>query len=83
MQRRRFKQVLSFQERLLKFAQDSREQAKALPPGKEKDQLLVKARQADTAAHIDDWLHLPAFSHQLRNGARVAAFAAHVLALRS
>jgi hypothetical protein len=33
-----------------------REEAKLLPPGDIRDVLLRQARQADTAAHIDDWL---------------------------
>jgi len=53
--RRRFKQSASLQERLRAFAEDVREQASGLRPGKEREELLRKARQADTAAHLDDW----------------------------
>jgi hypothetical protein len=36
-----------------------RERAKALPPGLEKDALLKKIRQIDTASHIGEWLSSP------------------------
>lgn len=58
-QRRRFKQKLSFQERLASFATDARRTASLLPPGAEKDELLRKARQADTAAHLNEWASSP------------------------
>ena len=57
--RRRFKQVLSLQDRLVSFAQDTREKASTLPPGHEQDELLKKARQADTASHLEEWLNSP------------------------
>lgn len=53
--RRRFKQTASLQERLMAFAEDVREQASTLPPGPEREDLLKRARRADTAAHIDEW----------------------------
>ena len=57
--RRRFKQTLSLKERLIKEAASCREQAKLLPPGAGREALLRKARQAETAARIDEWLHSP------------------------
>jgi len=57
--RRRFKQQLSLQDRLAMWAKDLREQAAALPPGPERDELLKKARQADTASHLEDWANSP------------------------
>ena len=53
--RRRFKQTESLQDRLAAFARDARDQAAVLPNGAERDHLLRRARQADTASHIDDW----------------------------
>ena len=53
--RRRFKQIQSFKERLNAFAQDARKAAAKLRPGIARDNLLRKARQADTAAHLDEW----------------------------
>ncbi|MEH2569827.1 hypothetical protein [Bradyrhizobium sp. AZCC 2289] len=57
--RRRFKQKLSLQERLALFAKAAREKASLLRPGAEKDELLRKARQADTAAHLNEWASSP------------------------
>jgi hypothetical protein len=59
VQRRRFKQKLPLQERLTLFAEAVRKQASILQPGAEKDQLLFKARQADSAAHLDEWVNSP------------------------
>jgi hypothetical protein len=42
--RRRFKQTLPLDERLLKYAEDCRAKARVLPPGKEKSDLVEKAR---------------------------------------
>ena len=55
--RRRFKQIVSLQDRLVSFANDIREKASTLPQGHEKDELLKKARQADTASHLEEWLN--------------------------
>jgi hypothetical protein len=56
MQRRRFKNTLTFPDRLTKEAERFRQEAEAKPPGQERDDLLRKARQAETAAHIDQWI---------------------------
>jgi hypothetical protein len=53
--RRRFKQQVPFQDRLAAWAKEVREQAKTLPPGPEREALLKKASQADTASHLQDW----------------------------
>jgi hypothetical protein len=47
----------SLKDRLASFAKDARKKASLLPPGPEKEQMLRKARQADTAAHLDDWVN--------------------------
>jgi hypothetical protein len=59
LKRRRFKQSLSLKDRLSLFAKDARARADELPPGPAKDDLLRKARQADTATHLDDWVNSP------------------------
>ena len=59
MKRRRFKQETSLEERLAKQAQESRERAGRLPPGTERDVLLRRARQADAAARINEWINSP------------------------
>jgi hypothetical protein len=50
MQKRRFKSTLA------KEAKRCREEVETKPPGQERDDLLRKARQAETAAHIDQWI---------------------------
>jgi hypothetical protein len=57
--RRRFKQSQTLQERLQQEALRLREQAKLLGPGALRESLLRKARQTDTAAHMDQWLRSP------------------------
>jgi hypothetical protein len=53
------KQTISLKERLASFAKEVRTKASRLPPGDERDTLLKKARQADTAAHLDKWANSP------------------------
>jgi hypothetical protein len=59
MQRRRFKNTLTFPDRLAKEAERFRKEAETMPPGQEPESLLRKARQAETAAHIDQWIASP------------------------
>jgi len=53
-QLRRFTQTESLKNRLAAFAKVTRERADRLS-GPAREALLMKARQADTAAHLDDW----------------------------
>ena len=59
MERRRIKHETTFDERLAEQARRLREQAETLSPGKERDALMRRARHADIAAHINDWLTSP------------------------
>jgi hypothetical protein len=59
MQSRRFKNTLTFPDRMAEEAERFRQEAETKPPGQERDDLLRKARQAETAAHIDEWLSSP------------------------
>jgi hypothetical protein len=59
VQRRRFRNVLSFPDRLAQEAERLRAEAEKLPPGTERHELERKARQTKTAAHIDEWLKSP------------------------
>jgi hypothetical protein len=59
MKRRRFKQAQSLRDRLATWADGLRQQADQLPEGPERDALLKKLRQADTAAHMEDWANSP------------------------
>lgn len=55
-QRNRFKQTESLQERLAEEARRLRETAQLLPPGAVRDAALWKARQAEMASHMSEWL---------------------------
>jgi hypothetical protein len=59
MEPRRIKHKASFEERLAEHARRLREQAKMLPPGKERDGLMRRSRQAEITAHISEWLTSP------------------------
>jgi hypothetical protein len=59
LKRRRFEQTLSLQERLSAWAGKVQEEAEKLPQGPERDALLKKMRQAETASHIEDWANSP------------------------
>jgi hypothetical protein len=56
---RRFTQLLTLTERLDLEAARLRAQAKTLPPGAEREEFIRKARQAETASHVDEWLSSP------------------------
>jgi hypothetical protein len=59
-QRRRFKQrTKTFEEHLAEEADRFREAAKDLPQGMARELLLRRARQAETASHVSDWLRSP------------------------
>ena len=55
-QRRRFKQTAPLDQRLIEEAQRLRKEAQGTHPGIERERLIRKARQAETASHIQEWL---------------------------
>jgi hypothetical protein len=60
MQRRRSGQSTSLKDRLASFAKKLRKQASLLPPGEEKESLLKRAKQADTAwSDVKRWVDSP------------------------
>lgn len=60
IRRRRFKQIKTFQERLAEEAEQFKAAAAQQPLGSHARELLLRrARQAETAAHIDAWLKSP------------------------
>jgi hypothetical protein len=65
--RRRFTQTKSLKERLFEEAQNLRDGANLLPYGPVRDAALRKARQTETAAHMDDWLNSPGLRSPKRN----------------
>lgn len=60
MRHRDFKRDLTLPERLSRFAQRGREQAQTMRPGKDRDHVLQKVKQAEAALEVDEWLSLPA-----------------------
>jgi hypothetical protein len=59
MQRRHFKQIDSLETRLAAEAKRLKRQAKLLPPGPQREDLLQKARQAETGSRMTEWLTSP------------------------
>ena len=59
MQRHRFKQIASLEERLDEEAKRLREEAKSLPAGLARENAIRKARQAEVGAHMSEWLRSP------------------------
>jgi hypothetical protein len=57
--RRRFIHTTTLEERLADEAGQLRDQAKMLPAGAERESLLRRAKQCDTASHITEWLNSP------------------------
>ncbi|TPQ33370.1 hypothetical protein C2U70_19420 [Bradyrhizobium guangdongense] len=57
--RRRFKQIISLEERLTEEARRLREEAELLPHGPVREEALRKAREAETGSHLSEWLRSP------------------------
>jgi hypothetical protein len=57
--RRRFKPIDPLDKRLSDEAQRLRKEARGTPPGAERDRLIRRARQAETASHMSEWLSSP------------------------
>lgn len=55
--RRRFNQQVSLRDRLDAWATRLRAQADRLKPGPQKELLLQKANQAETAMRLDAWMN--------------------------
>jgi hypothetical protein len=56
-QRRRIKQTSSLQERLADAAARLRKEARGMPAGIERERIMQKVRQAETALRVDKWLN--------------------------
>ncbi|NOJ48217.1 hypothetical protein [Bradyrhizobium archetypum] len=54
--RNRSRPELSLQERLKRIAFRAREKAEVLPPGRERDRLIMAAVSTESAAAIERWL---------------------------
>ena len=59
LERRRFKQTQSLERRLIEEAAKLRNEAREIAPGAERESLMRRARQAETASHMSEWLRPP------------------------
>ena len=59
MQRRRFTESATLDQRLTEQAERLRKEAQGTPPGIARDKLIRQARQAETASHMQEWLLSP------------------------
>jgi predicted trehalose synthase len=55
-ERRRFNQTAPLNQRLIEEAQSLRKEAQGTHPGIERERLIRRAREAETAAHMQEWL---------------------------
>jgi hypothetical protein len=62
-ERRRFKQTKTLEQRLSLEAVKLRKEAKGTPPGIERERLIRRARQAEIACHMSEWLTSPGELH--------------------
>jgi hypothetical protein len=58
--RHRFNQMQPLEERLIQHATRLREEARWLPAGVVREAIIRRAEQAETGAHMSQWLRLPA-----------------------
>ena len=59
LRRRRLKQTLPLEQRLIDEAERLRNSANLLKPGFARDAAIKKARQMEAAAHMNEWLASP------------------------
>ena len=59
MLRRRFKQAQSLEARVCEETMRLRAETKLLPPGAQREEMIRKARQAEIASHMNEWLTSP------------------------
>jgi hypothetical protein len=57
--RQRVKQTKSLRDRLVEFAAQARQEAAGMPDGPEREKMLKKVQQAETASEIVGWAHSP------------------------
>jgi hypothetical protein len=61
LKRRRFQQTMSLEDGLASESMRLPNEATRLPAGLMRDDVLKKARQADIALHLPQWLHSSGF----------------------
>ena len=58
-QRRHFTQTAPLEQSMAEQANRLRKEARGTPPGVRRDDLMRRARQIETASHINEWLSSP------------------------
>jgi hypothetical protein len=58
-ERRRFKQIDPLDKSLSQETERRRKEARGTPPGVERDRLIRRARLAETASNVNEWLSSP------------------------
>jgi hypothetical protein len=58
-QRRRSSQIYTFQQHLAEEAERFKKAAEQAPAGMARELLLRRARQAETASRVNDWIRSP------------------------
>jgi hypothetical protein len=77
-ERRRIKQKVTFEERLAEEAIKFKAAAEKEPPGSSARELLLRrARQAETAAHLSDWLQSPELQLKTSMGELMSGYYAY------
>jgi hypothetical protein len=66
LQRRHFSTAL-LDEPFAEQAERLRKEARGTPPGVARDNLIRRARQAETASRMQRWARRPGFNHQNRS----------------
>jgi hypothetical protein len=56
MKRSRFTPSVPLDQRLSEQAARLRKEAEVIPPGAERDKLILEARQLETTLHMQEWL---------------------------
>ena len=59
MKRRHVTHTLTLQERLAQEAERPRQEAKGTPSGIERERMIRRAREAETALYVNEWLSSP------------------------
>jgi hypothetical protein len=59
MKRRLFKHTMTLEQRLVQQAERLRQEAKRARPGIERETMIRRARQAEIALHVTEWLSSP------------------------
>jgi hypothetical protein len=59
MKRHHSTHTTTLEERLAQEAERLRQEAKGTPPGIERERMIRRARQAETALHVNEWLSSP------------------------